>query len=264
MILFKEILFNKEGPVATITLNNPERYNALGPTISSELLSALVMCRKDREIRVVVLTGSGKAFCSGGDISYFEKFAVSDPSEPVRQLLDPLHRIVLEIRQMPKPVLAVINGAVSGAGMSLAFACDLRLCSSQARFKQAYTSLGLAPDVGWSLWVGLLAGFSKAAEMVFLDPVYSADQALAMGLVHRVVEPEKLEESARAWIEQLATGATHSFACAKADLNHAFLTLLERQLEVERKGVLEASTTSDYQEGLKAFRAKRKPDFKGY
>lgn len=160
---------------------------------------------------------------------------------------------------MPKPVLAVINGAVSGAGMSLAFACDLRLCSSQARFKQAYTSLGLAPDVGWCLWVGLLAGFSKAAEMVFLDPVYSADQALAMGLVHRVVEPEKLEEATRAWTEQLAAGATYSFACAKADLNHAFLTLLERQLEVERKGVLEASTTSDYQEGLKAFRAKRNP-----
>jgi 2-(1,2-epoxy-1,2-dihydrophenyl)acetyl-CoA isomerase len=109
LILFKEILLSKEGPVATITLNNPERYNALGATITSELLSALVMCRKDRETRVVVLTGSGKAFCSGGDISYFEKFAGSDPSEPVRQLLDPLHRIVLEIRQMPKPVLAVIN-----------------------------------------------------------------------------------------------------------------------------------------------------------
>jgi 2-(1,2-epoxy-1,2-dihydrophenyl)acetyl-CoA isomerase len=262
--LFKEILLSKEGPVATITLNNPERFNALGPTISSELLNALGACRDDGEIRVVVLTGSGKAFCSGGDISYFEQFAGSDPTEPVRRLLDPLHRIVLEIRQMPKPVLAVINGAVGGAGMSLAFACDLRLCSSRARFKQAYTSLGLAPDVGFTLWAGLLAGFSKAAEMVFLDPVYSADQAHAMGLVHRVVEPEMLKEATIAWTEQLAAGATRSFALAKADLNHAFLSLLEHQLEVERKGVLSASTTVDYQEGLKAFRAKRKPVFKGY
>ena len=260
---FKEILFSREGSVATITLNNPERFNALGPIISSELLSVLGVCREDRGIRVVVLTGSGKAFCSGGDISYFEQFASSDPTEPVRRLLDPLHRIVLEIRQMQKPVLAVINGAVSGAGMSLALACDLRLCSSQARFKQAYTSLGLAPDVGWSLWVGLLAGFSKAAEMVFLDPVYNAEQALAMGLVHRVVGPEKLAEATLELAVQLAAGATRSFAIAKADLNHAFLSLLEHQLEVERKGVLDASLTSDYQEGLKAFRAKRKPDYKG-
>lgn len=260
---FKDILFCKDGSIATITLNRPESFNALDLNISNEICSALEMCRSDRQIRVVVLTGSGKAFCSGGDIKYFEQFARTDPAEPVRRVLEPLHRIVLEIRRMPKPVLAVINGSVGGAGMSLALACDLRLCSSAAKFKQAYTSLGLAPDVGWSMWVGLLAGFARASEMVFLDPVYDADQALSMGLVHKVAAPEELAEAARQWAEKLAAGATRSFAIAKENLNQALLTLLEHQLEVERQGVLDASRSDDYQEGLDAFLKKRKPLFKG-
>lgn len=260
---FKDILFCKDGSIATITLNRPASFNALDLNISKEICSALESCRSDREIRVVVLTGSGKVFCSGGDIKYFEQFAGSDPGEPVRRVLEPLHRIILLIRQMPKPVLAVINGAVGGAGMSLALACDLRICSSAAKFKQAYTSLGLAPDAGWSLWVGLLAGFARASEMVFLDPVYDAEQALAMNLVHRVTAPEELEGAARQWAEKLAAGATRSFAIAKENLNQALLTLLERQLEVERQGVLGAAYSDDYQEGLAAFLTKRKPLFKG-
>lgn len=260
---FKDIIFSKDGSIATITLNRPSSFNALDLNISYEICTALETCRSDKEIRTIVLTGSGKVFCSGGDIKYFEQFARSDPGEPVRLVLEPLHRIILQIRQMPKPVLAVINGAVGGAGMSLALACDLRLCSSQAKFRQAYTSLGLAPDAGWSLWAGLLAGFAKASEMVFLDPVYDAEQALAMGLVHKVVKPEELAEAARLWAEKLAAGATGSFAIAKENLNRALLGLLERQLEVERQGVLDAAGSDDYQEGLEAFLKKRKPHFKG-
>lgn len=260
---FKDILYTKQDSIATITMNRPANFNALNLSLSEELNTALEMCGRDREIRVVVLTGSGKAFCSGGDIKYFEQFAGSQPDEPIYRLLDPLHRVVLNIRQMPKPVLAAINGSVGGAGMSLALSCDLRICSSQVKFKQAYTSLGLAPDVGWCLWVGLLAGFGKASEMIFLDPVYDAEQAKAMNLVHKVVAPEALTEATRQWAERLAAGATRSFAIAKASLNNSLLTLLERQLEVERQGVLDASRTSDYQEGLSAFLAKRKPVFKG-
>ncbi|MDD4767363.1 MAG: enoyl-CoA hydratase-related protein [Desulfotomaculaceae bacterium] len=260
---FKDILFCKDGAIATITLNRPASFNALDLNISNEICTALETCRSDRGIRVVILTGSGKVFCSGGDIKYFEQFARTDPGEPVRRVLEPLHRIILQVRQMPKPVLAVINGSVGGAGMSLALACDLRLCSSQAKFKQAYTSLGLAPDAGWSLWAGLLAGFARAGEMVFLDPVYDAEQALAINLVHKVVAPEELEEAARIWAKKLAAGATRSFAIAKENLNQALLALLERQLEVERQGVLNAAHTDDYQEGLEAFLQKRKPLFKG-
>lgn len=260
---FKDILFHKDGSLATITLNRPASFNALDLNISKEVCTVLETCRSDQEIRVVILTGSGKVFCSGGDIKYFAQFAHTDPGEPVRQVLEPLQRIILQIRHLPKPILAVINGAVGGAGMSLALACDLRLCSSKAKFKQAYTSLGLAPDAGWSLWVGLLAGFSKASEMVFLDQVYDAHQALAMNLVHKVAAPEELAAAARVWAEKLAAGATGSFAIAKENLNRALLPLLERQLEVERQGVLEAAYSDDYQEGLAAFLKKRKPLFKG-
>ncbi len=260
---FKDIIFTSQDAVATITMNRPANFNALNLSLAEELNKALEICSRDSEIRVVVLTGSGKAFCSGGDIKYFEQFAGLQPDEPVYRLIEPCNRVVLNIRQMPKPVLASINGAVGGAGMSLALSCDLRICSSQVKFKQAYTSLGLAPDVGWCLWTGLLAGFSKASEMIFLDPVYDAGQAMAMNLVHKVVEPEVLAEETRQWAERLAAGATRSFAIAKAGLNNALLALLERQLELERQGVLEAARSQDFQEGLSAFIAKRKPVFRG-
>lgn len=261
---FKDIIFSKEGSVAIITLNRPNSFNALDLNLSEELVSALEICRNEQGIRAVILTGSGKAFCSGGDIRYFVQFAKTDPSEPIKQLLEPVNKIIMGIRQMPKPVIAAMNGPAGGAGMPLALSCDLRIASTQVKLKQAYTSLGLAPDAGWSLFTGLLAGFSRASEMIFLDPVYDAEQALAMGLVHRVVEPEKLMETARQMAEQLAGGATRSFAIAKANLNHAFQNLLERQLQVEQEGVLSASKTKDYQEGIEAFLSKRKPSFTGF
>ncbi len=261
---YKDILFCKDGTVATITLNRPDSFNALSLNLTAEIIAALDQCRQEQEIRAVVLTGSGKAFCSGGDIKYFEQYYRTQPDEPVRRLLGPLNQLITGIRKLPKPVLAAINGAAGGAGMSLALSCDLRICSSNAKLKQAYTSIGLAPDGGWSLWVGLLAGFSRASEMIFLDPVYDAEEALAMNLVHRVVAPDKLMETAGQWAGKLASGATQSFAIAKENLNNAMLGLLDRQLETESQGVIKASLTSDYQEGLEAFLAKRKPIYKGY
>lgn len=260
---FKEIIFIKEGPVATIKLNRPDNFNALNLSITNDIVNALNVCNKDREIRAVVITGNGKSFCSGGDIKFFGKYTGTEPDKPIRELLDPLHRLILEIRQMPKPVLAAVNGAVGGAGMSLALSCDLRITSTRAKFKLAYTSLGLAPDGGCTLFLGLAAGFAKTCEMVFLDPVYDAEQALAMGLVHKIAEPDKFAEAVRQLTEQLAAGATRSFAAGKANINHAFLSLLERQLEVERQNVLASSLTADYQEGLEAFLTKRKAIFKG-
>ncbi|HOV79071.1 MAG TPA: enoyl-CoA hydratase-related protein [Bacillota bacterium] len=260
---FKDIIFTKEGPIATILLNRPGSFNALNLGIAEDMAKALEICEKDREIRVVVLTGNGKSFCSGGDIKSFEEYAGTEPDKPIRQLLDVFHRVILDIRKMPKPVLAAINGATGGAGISLALACDLRIASALAKFKLAFTSLGLTPDSGSTLFLGLMVGFARTSEMIFLDPVYDAEQALAMGLVHKVVEHDRLMEATRQWAEQLAAGATRSFAAGKVNLNHAFLTLLERQLEIERRNVLKSSLTSDYQEGLEAFLTKRKAVFKG-
>jgi len=260
---FQSIIFNKEEAVATITLNRPENFNALNPALTKEVVKALEMCRRDEKIRAIVLTGKGKAFCSGGDIGYFRQAPKDRPDEPFKEVLELLHRLILDIRQIPKPVIAAINGAAAGAGIPLALSCDLRIASTQAKFKLAYTSLGLSPDGGSTLFLGLVAGFSRACEMVFLDPLYDAQQALSAGLVHQVVEAEKFEEATRKLAKRLAAGATRSMAIAKASLNQAFLDLLERQLEIERRGVLEASLTEDYQEGLAAFLEKRPPVFKG-
>jgi len=164
---------------------------------------------------------------------------------------------------MPKPVIAAINGAASGAGMSLAVACDLRMATASARFRQAYTGIGMVGDGGWTLFVPLLAGYSKAMELLLLDPVFDAHQAMAWGLVTQVVEDGQLENASMEMASRLAQGPTKAFGIAKENMNRALMAVLETQLELERSGMIAASRTSDYLEGIKAFTEKRKPDFKG-
>ena len=260
---FQNIIFEKKGNTAFITMNRPDNFNSLNPDLTIEITSAVDLCCSDGEVRVIVLTGSGKAFCSGGDIKFFSSAPPGRPDKPFEEILPLLNRLILSIRQAPQPVLAAVNGVAAGAGVPLALSCDLRIASDRAKFKLAYTSLGLPPDGGSTLLLALAAGFSRACEMVFLDPVYDARQALEAGLVHRVVEAEKFEGAVRELAGQLAAGPAKALAIAKAELNQAFLSLLEKQLEAERKGVLEASLTEDYREGLMAFLEKRSPVFKG-
>lgn len=260
---FQNIILDVQGSTAFITMNRPENFNSLNPDLVKELTGAVDLCSKDSEVRVIVLTGSGKAFCSGGDIKFFSSAPPGKPDAPFEEILPLLNRLILGIRQAPKPVLAAVNGVAAGAGVPLALSCDLRIASDRAKFKLAYTSLGLPPDGGSTLLLGLAAGFGRACEMVFLDPVYDARQALEAGLVHRVVEAEKFEAGVREYAGQLAAGPSKALAIAKSELNRAFLSLLEEQLEVERRGVLEACLTEDFKEGLTAFLEKRSPVFKG-
>ncbi|MFZ5631256.1 MAG: enoyl-CoA hydratase/isomerase family protein [Bacillota bacterium] len=260
---WKTVILRSEDGVATIVLNRPEQFNALDFQLGDDLIAALEACIRDDTVRAVVLTGSGKAFCSGGDLKMAGEFAGDNPSEPYRQLTKRLNRIITEIRSLDKPVIAAINGAVGGAGLSIAAACDLRIASSAARFRQAYTNVGLVPDGGWMLLVPLLIGLGRASELLFLDPVFDAQKALEIGLVNRVVEPGELAGSALEWAGKLAGGPSRSFAIIKNLLNNSLLTLLERQLELERQGIIKAAGTGDYAEGLKAFFEKRAPQFTG-
>lgn len=193
----------------------------------------------------------------------FRELGAADPGEPFRQLTKRLNRIISDIRQLDKPVVAAINGAVGGAGLSVAAACDLRIASSTAKFRQAYTNAGLVPDGGFTLLVPLLIGYGRASELIFLDPVFDAARALEMGLVNQVTEPGELQEAAGRVAGKLAAGATRSFALAKKLLNSSLLTLLDRQLELERQSLIQAAGTGDYREGLAAFFEKRPPRFKG-
>ena len=260
---FENILFQKAAQVATITLNRPGSYNAMNYGLLNDLAKALEICADDDDTRAVILTGAGKAFCSGGDVAAFREEIETNPSDPLRQLIKILNVCILSIRTLPKPVVAAVNGPVGGGGMSLMAACDLRICLSSARFRQAYTNLGLVPDGAWALLVGRLIGFGRAQELVFLDPVFTAEQALAWGLINQIIEDGDLQRVAMELTMKLANGPTRAFAIAKENFNHSMLDLLERQLERERSGMIRAGKTADYKEGLRAFFEKRPPVFSG-
>ncbi len=260
---FENVLFEKADQIATITLNRPDSYNAMNTGLLSDLAKALELCSDDDDTRAVILTGAGKAFCSGGDIAAFREEIETNPSDPLRQLIKILNVCILSLRTLPKPVIAAVNGPVGGGGMSLMAACDLRICTSSTRFRQAYTNLGLVPDGAWALMVGRLIGFGRAQELVFLDPVFSAEQALAWGLINQVVEDGDLQRVTMELVMKLANGPTRAFAIAKENFNHSMLDLLERQLERERSGMIRAGKTADYKEGLRAFFEKRPPVFSG-
>jgi len=260
---FDNIIFQQSQGIAQIKLNRPKIFNALDFGLCNDLVKALEICSESEDTRVVVITGEGKAFCAGGDLRVFGEYLDTNPSEVFRQLIKIFNVVIMGIRAMPKPVLAVINGAVGGGGASLAAACDLRIAASSAIFRQAYTSIGLVPDGAWTLMIPILIGFGKATELVLLDPVINAQKALEFGLVNMVVEDAKLEGVSNEIASKLAAGATKSFAISKENLNHAMFGLLERQLELERSGMIRASKTSDYREGLRAFFTKSQPKFSG-
>ncbi len=254
------LLVEKRDAVTYLTLNRPEKYNALDLEITEKLSLAVKDCFED-DTRVVVIRGSGKAFCSGGDLSYM----VSQQSikEALGKLIQLLHRLMTDIRLLPKPVIAAINGTAAGAGMSLALAADLRIASDRAKFKQAYTSNGLVPDGGWSLWVPAIVGLSKASELILLDEVFDARRAHELGLVNMVAADSdfslKVDETAR----MLAKGATKAYGAAKALLNQSALPMLETQLEKERQAMIAIGSTRDAKEGINAFLEKRLPEFCG-
>jgi 2-(1,2-epoxy-1,2-dihydrophenyl)acetyl-CoA isomerase len=262
-MVFDNIVLDGKDSIAIVRMNRPQSLNALSTGHLTDLVKGLELCAEDEGVRCVILTGQGRAFCSGGDIGEFRDSLDTNPSEPLRQIIKLLNIAILAIRTMRKPVIAAVNGAAGGAGISLAAACDLRICVASARFRQAYTSLGLVPDGAWALLVPLLIGFSRANELMLLDPVFDARQALEWGLVNRVVEDAELEREALELAGHLARGATTAFAIAKENMNHSMMDLLERQLERERSGMIRAGKTRDYQEGARAFFAKRRPEFTG-
>jgi 2-(1,2-epoxy-1,2-dihydrophenyl)acetyl-CoA isomerase len=256
---FTKMIFEKKEKTAVIKLNRPKEFNALDFELTGNLARALEICKDDRDIRAIVITGIGKAFCSGGDVAMFG--SAKDKGEAIRQLVELLHNVTVAIRQIPKPVIAAINGVAAGGGLSMAAACDLRISASSAKFKQAYTSIGLAPDGGWSMTVPLLIGFGKATELAFLDPTFDAKRALDLGLVHQVVDDAELEKVAMDMALKLSRGPATAFAIVKENLNRSMMGLLEQQLELERRGMNRLGKTADAEEGITAFVEKREPLF---
>lgn len=254
------VLTKVENNVCLITINRPDNFNSIDIETAKKLADAIAFCF-DPEIRGVIITGAGKAFCAGGDLAFMHQ--EENLSKSLGNTIQYINRYTTDIRQLPKPVIAAVNGVAAGGGFALALACDLRIASPKARFKQAYTSGGLVPDGGWSIFAPAMLGLSKASEMLFLDPMIDAETALQLGIVNMVMEESNFVEEVKTLAFKLARGPIGAYAEGKALVNRTLLPDLETHLERERQGMIRAGKTADAAEGLDAFLNKRLPLFTG-
>jgi 2-(1,2-epoxy-1,2-dihydrophenyl)acetyl-CoA isomerase len=256
----ESILTLRHGAILEITINRPEVYNALNLEVMGMLSDALSSAATDQAIKGIMLTGKGKAFCSGGDLKWISQQS-DDYGSILHKFAPQFHSAITEIRRMGKPVVAAINGIAAGGGFSLALACDFRVMAESAVLRQAYTSSGLSIDGGGTFALPRLVGLARALEIAAFDNPISASQALAWGLVTKVVPDEKVADETLSMLEQLATSATHSFAWSKRLLTESYTNTLETQLELERQGISDCARHPNGHEGIRAFVEKRKPVF---
>jgi 2-(1,2-epoxy-1,2-dihydrophenyl)acetyl-CoA isomerase len=226
----------------------------------TRLSAALASAAVDDSIRGVLLTGQGKAFCAGGDLKWISQQTASAGSVLYR-LAPQFHLSIVEIRRMPKPVLAAVNGIAAGGGFSLALACDFRVMAQSATLRQAYTSSGLSIDGGGSFALPRLVGLARALEIMAFDRPIQAAKALEWGLVTKVVPDQEVETAALAMLDELTKTSLHSFAWSKKLMTDSLNNTLETQLELERQGISSCAAHPDGQEGIRAFVEKRKPSF---
>ena len=258
------LLEDEAAGVVTLTMNRPERRNALDPQMTRGLRSALERAASDDAVRAVVLTGAGDAFCAGGDVKAMAENRASEQSTPQRidslRLRADCSRLLYE---MPKPTIALIGGAAAGAGMALALACDFRLAKSGAKLTTAFAKVGLSGDFGMSYLLPRLVGAARARELMMLSPVLSSEEALALGFVHRVYSSQDFDAQAHAFVEALAQGPTVAFGRMKHNLNTAYDVTLSSSLDSESANQIASFATQDHVQAAGAFVAKRVARFVG-
>ena len=254
------ILTEVDGSVLKITLNRPDKFNSFNREMALQLQAALGVAETDKSIRAVYITGNGKAFCAGQDLS--EALDKSGPGieRIVREHYNP---IVLKIRAIEKPVVCAVNGVAAGAGANIALACDIVIAASSSVFIQAFSKIGLVPDNGGSFFLPRLVGFGKASALMMLGDKISAEEAEKMGMIYKISEDDKLQEEATAIVKTLAGLPTKAIGLTKRMLNLSMSNTLSQQLECEAQMQVQAALTYDYNEGISAFLGKRKAVFKG-
>ena len=262
--MYEHIDIRQDSGIVTITLNRPEKLNALIGHMRRDLAEALEQAGSERACRVVVITGAGRAFCAGGDVAFMAELVERNDSEEFSRLLGAARRVVTAIRQMTKPVIAAINGAAFGAGCNLALVCDLRIASSDATFSQSFAKVGLHPDWGGTYFLPRLVTPNKACEMFFLGDSIDAHEALQLGIVNRVVPPDDLDSTVQSLAERLRDAPPIAIASAKQAVYMSQTADLEEMLRYETEAQMRCFESEDGREGIRAFLENRSPVFTGH
>ena len=246
--------------VCTLALNRPEVYNSFNQSMALQLQQQLDDCATNDEVRVIVITGKGKAFCAGQDLA-----EATDPNGPGLQTIvrDHYNPIILKIRSIEKPVIAAVNGVAAGAGANIALACDITIAKQSASFIQAFSKIGLIPDSGGTFFLPRLIGMQKALALMMTGDKVPASEAEKLNMIYKAVDDESFDEEIENFANQLALMPTRGLGLTKKAVNLGLFNSLEDQLDVEEKIQVEAGSTEDCAEGVAAFLQKRLPKFKG-
>ena len=257
---YETIILERKDSIATLTLNRPEKLNALNRKMAEELESAVAEIVKDRDVRTLIITGAGRGFCSGADVGDMAQAAA--PIE-FRYATQMAHKLILALTNLEKPVIAKVNGVAVGIGCSLALSADIIIASENARFSLIFSRIGLIPDGGSLFHLPRLVGPAKAKELIFTAKMVGTKEAEKIGLINKAVPTNELDNEVNKLAKQLAEGPTVAFGMAKKIINKGLSMDLSSVLECEAFGQTIAGTTEDAREGVMAFLEKRKAEFKG-
>ena len=254
--------FSISDNIATITLNRPEHANALNPSMAKELSNVAIECDENKDVRAVIIEGSGKMFCAGGDLRAFSDAGDSAPAL-IKQMAGDLHIAISRFSRMNAPTIAGVNGTAAGAGFSIAISADLVVSAKSAKFVLAYTNAGLSPDGSSTYFLPRRIGDRRARELMLTNRVLSAEEAMEWGLINKIVDEENLSATIKELAEKFASGPTLAYGKVKSLLNASFDNGLETQMEFETRGISDMARSSDGKEGIQAFLNKRKANFTG-